>query len=174
MDSRVANETESGWAAGLFEGEGSIRYYRDMINLKLGMTDRDVVEKFMRVVGCGKIRLTKKAEPHHLQFYEWSAVRKDDVSQVMRLLLPNLGERRTARWNEVLALRAAAYAPQECPECKEMFTPIRRPQVCCGHPCAERYGRKVGKFSTRAPNKAVVENGYARPDYAARGRPRIG
>jgi len=44
---------EIAWAAGLFEGEGTLNVYRRssgklQVQVRLGMTDRDVVERFLR------------------------------------------------------------------------------------------------------------------------------
>jgi hypothetical protein len=45
------------WAAGLFEGEGTILLGapKTYAQVRLGMTDRDVVERFARIMGFGAI-----------------------------------------------------------------------------------------------------------------------
>jgi hypothetical protein len=45
------------WAAGLFEGEGSIHFptgARVAVRMELTMTDEDVVRRFHKAVKCGK------------------------------------------------------------------------------------------------------------------------
>ena len=43
------------WAAGLFEGEGTITKCNGSLQLRLGMTDYEVVERFFEAVTLGKI-----------------------------------------------------------------------------------------------------------------------
>lgn len=49
------------WAAGLFEGEGTWNAYqvkprgKIQMQARVGMTDRDVVERFAEVIGFGKV-----------------------------------------------------------------------------------------------------------------------
>lgn len=84
------------WAAGLFEGEGNISYAaKTAVQLIVGMTDRDVVERFHRVIGCGVIRLEVRGNGH-LTLYRWEVYDRNDVAAVLNLLLPWFGERRTA------------------------------------------------------------------------------
>jgi hypothetical protein len=47
--------TDVAWAAGLFEGEGSITHTRDELRVTLVNCDREVVEQFDRVVERGRI-----------------------------------------------------------------------------------------------------------------------
>lgn len=51
-------EAKIAWAAGLFEGEGTIIIRtrpEDQIDVQLGMTDKDVVDRFCEIVGVGKV-----------------------------------------------------------------------------------------------------------------------
>jgi hypothetical protein len=55
----VATETEIAWAAGLFEGEGSITYIprglHPDLQVAINMTDEDVVRRFEAVVDRGRV-----------------------------------------------------------------------------------------------------------------------
>ena len=120
----MRSESDIAWAAGLFEGEGSIVPNRGSIRLTLRMTDRDVVERFFQVVGVGRCFEPKlTALPHWKKTWEWTTDRHDEVVQVMELLVP-WG---THRYLELMSQRAAAaeqaLAPRACNECGEMFSP---------------------------------------------------
>ena len=81
------------WAAGLFEGEGCIdsRGY-----IKLEMTDKDVVEDFQRIVGCGVI-YEPKLRDGRKQSYYFQVGNKKDVRSILSSMLPYLGTRRAHR-----------------------------------------------------------------------------
>jgi hypothetical protein len=95
------------WAAGLFEGEGSIVIRPSRIGSKSGnltvslvSTDKDVVRWFHRVVGFGKIRgpyQYGKNKP----YWQWSA-ENDAGCSVLIELLPYLCSRRKKRAKEAL------------------------------------------------------------------------
>tara|TARA_B110000444_G_C18451306_1_gene415842 strand:+ start:233 stop:541 length:309 start_codon:yes stop_codon:yes gene_type:complete len=80
------------WAAGLFEGEGSITNCGIYPKLYLAMTDKDVVEEFMSIVGMGKIHVRDRT-PHQTQ-YAWQ-VHGRQIRPLLERLLPFLGERRS-------------------------------------------------------------------------------
>lgn len=96
------------WAAGLFEGEGSITFNdqpRSMPKLALMTTDRDVVERFLDVVGCGAIH-PSSVKRNRLAGYKpaWSwTVHGLPAWAVYQQLRPYLGERRQARGDEVFS-----------------------------------------------------------------------
>jgi len=48
-------ETEIAWAAGLFEGEGSITQSGGILHLRLKMTDESVVRRFEEAVRYGEV-----------------------------------------------------------------------------------------------------------------------
>ena len=56
------------------------------------MTDQDVVYRFCNIVGCGNIlsRSCKSGKP----FWLWKIGAKADVTRVLEMLLPYLGQRR--------------------------------------------------------------------------------
>lgn len=102
------------WAAGLFEGEGCWNAYvrpsgKVQMQVKVGMTDQDVVERLCRIMGCGTVvRSHSRAhrERGDKPLFTWSVYEAERVREVIHLLLPHMGERRTARALEVLELGA--------------------------------------------------------------------
>lgn len=86
------------WATGLFEGEGCI--YRDprscSFRLTINSTDEDVLRRFHKIVGVGKIIEGKHVErnKHHKPFWIWATHRRNEVYALLELMLPYLGERR--------------------------------------------------------------------------------
>ena len=102
------------WLAGLLEGEGCFRLYRDQQRqgkfvylyhrprIICAMTDRDVIERLQRVTGVGRISLGRKPSPRHKPYWQWTVSRDGDAAELMRALLPHMGERRRARIEQVL------------------------------------------------------------------------
>jgi hypothetical protein len=118
------------WAAGLFEGEGCLNVYRrarrgktsgmtGSVQINLGTTDLDVVERFAQIVGVGAIcRDIKPVRPEWKPMHKWSAYGFEKVQYVVAMFWPWLGERRRAKAREVLL--AARYVQrkgdrQSCP-----------------------------------------------------------
>lgn len=106
-------DTAVAWAAGLFEGEGCMNAYANgtavRMQVRLGMTDRDVVERFAAIVGVGN--LSVHDPPAHRAkgwkpLYTWCVYEAEKVRVVIALLLPYMGERRRAKAEEVLRLGA--------------------------------------------------------------------
>lgn len=114
----MPTEAEIAWAAGLFEGEGCIiertQRARDGSTLhyqclQLTMTDRDVVERFHQVVGCGwrySIRPKVQNGRGTKILYDLHIGRRHDVERILLMLRPWLGERRGAKADQALAALA--------------------------------------------------------------------
>ena len=92
-----ASETEIAWAAGLFEGEGSITQSRGIVHARLKMTDELVVRRFDEVVRYGQVY-----GPYNYQysdgfvrkpFWVWVATEYDAL-EVLEMLWPRLSDRR--------------------------------------------------------------------------------
>lgn len=97
------------WAAGLFEGEGSIttkrndaRSQRLTVRFTLASTDLDVVEKFWHIMECGNIYGPSWRELSTKPLWTWSCSRRSEVERIARLFGPHLGVRRMAKLQECL------------------------------------------------------------------------
>lgn len=98
------NLTSCAWAAGLFEGEGCI----SDDELRLKMTDEDVVRRFAAVVGLGTIYPPYRSrQPNRRPAWVWVSGRRHDVEVILARFLPYLGVRRATRAREALAALAA-------------------------------------------------------------------
>ncbi len=105
------------WAAGVFEGEscvyvtqhhGSERWYP---NATIGMTDRDILVRLQSILGG---TLGDERAPHGTAkklTSRWGVYGWDAVAELHAQIGPWLGERRSARFAEILALRPAPYSP---------------------------------------------------------------
>jgi hypothetical protein len=105
----MASDEEVAWAAGLFEGEGSIYIQRkkttngstwEYAHLKLGMTDEDVVQRFRDIVGVGSVSPARLRPPRKPMYY-WACNGRSNFRLVAEMLRPWLGERRLAKLAEV-------------------------------------------------------------------------
>lgn len=102
------------WAAGLFEGEGCMSTGPRKpggrgVQVRLGMTDRDVVERFARVMDVGNIHRREDArgwKPVHT----WVLYEAAEVIRVIEMLMPYFGERRGAKALEVIAVAREIHA----------------------------------------------------------------
>jgi hypothetical protein len=98
-------DNELYWLAGLLEGEGcfsnrSDRYCSPLIQLV--MTDRDVVVRAARAMGAHKVIECKVPRKADKKIYRTN-VYGSTALQLMRDLLPHMGERRSAKILEILA-----------------------------------------------------------------------
>lgn len=101
---RVISEAEIAWMAGLFDGEGSIVFRGvNTVSLMLQMTDKDIVETWQERAGCGQVKIyyDKRATDRKTLYY-WQASHKDDVSRLLLMMIPWLGERRKAKSMEAI------------------------------------------------------------------------
>ena len=91
------------WAAGLFEGEGSITLGRTAVLLRLSSTDQDVVKTFARVVGTGTVRVAPRSLTWRWKVvWEWEIGRQAEAREVLEAFLPYLHSRRSARAQQAL------------------------------------------------------------------------
>lgn len=90
------------WAAGLFEGEGCITSIKKQTKvgtsvharLILNMTDLDVVERFVEIVGGNKDKIRRVDRGKNKLQYVWECTRRDEVFRIFFMLSPWLGTRR--------------------------------------------------------------------------------
>lgn len=127
-DTLAIPETEVAWAAGFFDGEGSIFVNKQRVprperagspvydivspNISISQVDRRPLERFARVVGGREVSGPYK--PRHekaREYYRWDACGRPSVHRVLCILWPYLSEakREQARkvWEELESLKGA-------------------------------------------------------------------
>ena len=98
--------TDIVWAAGLFEGEGSITRDHRVNNRRLSivMTDKDVMERFVDVMGYGRLLgpyqyvKCKNNKP----YWSWQMSKRSEVLRILKMFLPHFGKRRAERAIEAI------------------------------------------------------------------------
>ncbi len=99
------DEIETAWAAGLFEGEGSIIFTgKNGVSVTVFMTDQDVLQKLLAVAGMGTLRgpYSDASHPGHKPIWKWSISRGTHSSEFLRAIRPHMGVRRLARLDAAL------------------------------------------------------------------------
>lgn len=107
LEEAVRAEIDVAWAAGLFEGEGSIFVsrrkktgYRQLV-IAMSMTDQDVVERFAEITGGRVLQMPPyglgKKDQYRVTFHGPEAVR------VLNAFHPWFGERRANKAKECIA-----------------------------------------------------------------------
>jgi hypoxanthine phosphoribosyltransferase len=98
------NQDKIMWAAGLFEGEGSVMSVENgkTLSLSLAMSDEDVVKMFADVMGRGKVHGPYQYGKSKPMWY-WKVSSKDFVDEVFEVFKPYLGKRRLEKFAEVFS-----------------------------------------------------------------------
>lgn len=88
------------WLVGLLEGEGCFDAQRGKYpRIRVSMVDRDSVGRAATLMGT-KVRLSLKPAPYRAM---WSAeIQGERAAELMRLVLPHMGARRSAKIAEIL------------------------------------------------------------------------
>lgn len=105
----MSSEAETAWAAGIFEGEGTIcpkrgkgndhRYWAAVI-----MTDQDVLERYAAIIGLGRLYgpyqpTNPKAQP----IWRWMTTKNAEIGQLHELIGPWLRSRRSSAFLNAIA-----------------------------------------------------------------------
>lgn len=111
MALRSLSDVDVAWLAGLFEGEATFGYAGTRrgvkaVRITLAMSDRDVVQRAYELVGSGsfnpdRVKFSKKF-PNAKPMYEFSMGSQKDCQDLMLLLLPHMGTRRSLRLMELI------------------------------------------------------------------------
>nr|BDD44265.1 hypothetical protein 11 [bacterium] len=91
----------------MFEGEGCLTYDKnyDRWYIKVLMTDKDVVEKFFRIIelgGLGKFGKNPSNKEHHKDHITWKTGKRDHIKQIVIKLYPFMHKRRQQKMEEFL------------------------------------------------------------------------
>ena len=95
--------TDIVWAAALFEGEGSIFLRKDYPNsryISISMTDKDVMQRFVNVVGYGNLNGPYKGTKQ--PYWSWECAKKIQVLRILKMFLPHFGIRRAEKAIEAI------------------------------------------------------------------------
>lgn len=109
VGSSPTESTNIAWAAGLFEGEGSVypvnqkRYGKEYhyVRMCLKMTDEDVVDRFHAIVKVGSVTFVPREKPHYKDAWLWQLNNREQCSDLIDKLWPYLGNRRRNRVMEL-------------------------------------------------------------------------
>lgn len=95
-------DVQLAWIVGIFEGEGC-SYIRgaSRIVLEIQMTDRDVIERVQTYTRVGTI--SSRPLPSGKTVYIWSVGKCDDAADLLRKMLPHLGDRRRRKADSLLS-----------------------------------------------------------------------
>jgi hypothetical protein len=107
-------EIELAWAAGIFEGEGTIYVHETVLDsgakgklstrMLMGMSDEDVVLRFQRIVGCGTITVRPPNKDHNKTMYSWRTNSRKEFLTVGMMLSSHFGVRRASKYKEAIDL----------------------------------------------------------------------
>jgi hypothetical protein len=158
-------ELERVWAAGLFEGEGSFGIRRNgSVVLTLSSTDKDIIDRFRRVIGAGRISSQPAGRNgRRKRLWRVDLVQVDDVMRTILLLYPWLGARRQARADEAIETITrrieTATAERICPNCKLPFRPPFSPNAArtrfCSRLCERRFHWRLRWIRARERGEAA-------------------
>ena len=95
--------TDIVWAAGLFEGEGCIfnKTFRQR-GLALEMTDKDVIKRFVDVVGFGNLHGPRLRKQSTKPYWRWEVCKRTEVLRILKMFLPHFGNRRAKKAIEAI------------------------------------------------------------------------
>ena len=102
----MATDAEWAWVAGIIEGEGHLSLmFKPFTHLEIrvGMTDMDVVEKLQKYTGFGKIYINNRLPPRKTLF-DWRVGKAKNTKYILENILPWLGERRGKKARDMLAV----------------------------------------------------------------------
>ena len=98
-------DCEIAWLAGLFDGEGCIKWSgRNGVLLAISMSDPDILHKVKEITGVGQVyELSDRSlKAGHKPMYEWNIGKKQDVEYLLSSMVFWFGERRKLRAKEAL------------------------------------------------------------------------
>ncbi|MGN6431825.1 MAG: hypothetical protein ACTHNB_14015 [Gaiellaceae bacterium] len=93
------------WAAGLYEGEGTVTRCKHRLRLAVSMTNEEAVRRFADAVGCGTVygpyQYDQRDGSVRKPFWAWIA-ECEDALRVAELLTPWLSAERRRQLERVL------------------------------------------------------------------------
>lgn len=114
---------ETGWLAGIIEGEGYIKGIRRRKNvdsnissdvgIHVQMTDKDIIERVYRLSGVGSITGPYWPSKATKEVWRWQVCNRRDVSIVLFRIIHLLGERKKIQADRVIGLIELSYDLQK-------------------------------------------------------------
>lgn len=175
----TSHEMDVAWAAGLFEGEGSITLNRKTSARRellygcfaVGMTDEDVIRRLRDVMGFGSIRVEPRSHLGRKDMYVWKTNSRSDFLRAAELLRPWLGARRGTKLKEIEELVSPERRrPPKRRLCKKghSLTGLNakpngragggRPKITCRACVNSNYRTQVVRTTGRVPmSRAIAE-----------------
>lgn len=100
----MRNREDLAWAAGIYEGEGSLYVCRRTMLMSVKMTDLDVLQRLRDVMGFGVVYgpYTLLNFPQRKPTYAWQVGNFEGMQAACAFFWPWLGMRRRAKIVEVL------------------------------------------------------------------------
>jgi len=100
---KYIDEGEIQWAAGLYEGEGTLYKTPSGYSLRVKMTDPDVVQHFGSIYDLALMGPYHEKWPGSKPYYYVATSRRDLIFKIVADFYPYLGERRKDKCDEFLA-----------------------------------------------------------------------
>lgn len=102
------NVRDVAWVAGIIEGEGTIDSANGLVRVRVAMTDLDILQRLATITGVGRINGPYSNERNDSSIrkpiYCWKVARQDDATALLMTIFPFLGDRRSAKAAETLAM----------------------------------------------------------------------
>lgn len=98
----MPSDLDIGWVAGLIEGEGTFSIGKDhSCRMSVRMTDEDVLIRAHAAFG-GTLAGPYQEVPRVKPIWCWSITRREILIPFLNMILPHMGDRRSARIQELL------------------------------------------------------------------------
>lgn len=118
-------DSETAWAAGIFEGEGCLHCAKTGLCLRVSMCDEDIIRRWGEVMGAGKMRWDPPRGSGTKPQWSWTIHKRADIEAACFRLRPWLGVRRLQQFDAAFEKfwstrpREPAAAPSAAPGAEE-------------------------------------------------------
>jgi hypothetical protein len=148
------------WAAGMFEGEGTVHQHRHSVDVSISSTDEDVIKHWGAVVGRGRLYGPYQRKDGHKPIFEWKIGRNEDARAVYELFKPWLGIRRTAQFEKAFEWEPKKPRRGVGAECGYYDRPI-----ACSRGYLLHLSNSEGACSTCRKSHALALKGERKPKF---------
>lgn len=99
------NHLEIGWVAGIIEGEGNFHAHDSTFQIRVGMTDKDIIDRLIETTGIGTYTLTDRSHLGYKNCHTWTVSAINDVIHLLVSIVPLLGDRKRGEVMKMLNTR---------------------------------------------------------------------